>query len=393
MRFPLKTVATAFDPRSNIVGFMRLFLAGSVLVSHSFILGFGRGEPLTGWFRGQTNLGTLAVYGFFVLSGFLIFRSATRLGSAGRYFWHRVLRIFPAFWVCLVVTALVAAPAVYLAHRGTLHGFFTESPSPVGYLVENAWLTMHQYGIGTILAGTPWGTSHGSVFNGSLWSLHYEFLCYILVALAVYVGRGLARPIVLLAFLAVLASSVHAFRAGPGFAAAARELPGSPHLGIDGNQLAVLLLAFLLGAVAAAYPRWFPLDARVAAIAAVIVVITAREGYFGAVGVPAFSYLVLWASALSIPRLRQIGARNDYSYGVYIYAFPIQQILVWAGLSAAGLPAYVAACAALTAVAACASWHLVERPAMRWKEARLVLGARKPAEGAAMPPAQLGADA
>lgn len=378
MRFTPTTVASGFNSRSNIVGLMRLLLAGSVLLSHSLILGYGRVEPMTGWFRGQANLGQLAVYGFFVLSGFLIFRSAVRHDSIGRYSWHRFLRIFPGFWVCLLLTAFVAAPLLYVVSNGTLIGFFAEAPSPTSYVLHNSWLLMQQYGIGQLLTATPYGANHGSVFDGALWSLHYEFACYVLIALIVYAGRRRARELTLAGFTGVLCASAYAFHHGAHrFDVLATGFPRFAQFGIDGNQLAALLLCLLLGSVASAYPRWFPLDWRVALGAALVLVVSAREGYFGVVGVPAFCYLVLWVSSLPVPRLRDVGSRNDYSYGLYIYAFPIQQTLALAGLPGAGRVAYLAVSCLLTAVAAYASWHLVEKPMMRWKDARLVRDLRE----------------
>lgn len=65
------------------------------------------------------------------------------------------------------------------------------------------------------------------------------------------------------------------------------------------------------------------------------------------------------------------GWRSDYSYGTYIYAFPVQQMLAAAGVHRSGLIAYVAASAACTAPFAVASWWLVERPASRLRGAAL----------------------
>ena len=101
------TVAELFTDRGTSVGFIRLVLATAVVVSHSRILGFGRTEPLLTLSHGQITLGQISVYGFFVLSGILITRSAARI-SLGSFLWRRALRLLPGLWVCLLVTAFAA---------------------------------------------------------------------------------------------------------------------------------------------------------------------------------------------------------------------------------------------------------------------------------------------
>lgn len=86
-----------------------------------------------------------------------------------RYLRARVLRIMPAFWVCLAVTALVIAPL-------TTGAFGQDN---LGYIAKNAALWVFQYDI----AGTPAGVPYDAVWNGSLWTLAWEFSCYLGVML------------------------------------------------------------------------------------------------------------------------------------------------------------------------------------------------------------------
>ncbi len=96
----MTSIEKSFDPRRNSLNFLRVALAVAVVFSHALTLG-GFGSEVIG---DKTTLGTAAVYGFFGISGFLIAGSATR-NHVGRYLWQRCLRILPAFWVCLIVTA------------------------------------------------------------------------------------------------------------------------------------------------------------------------------------------------------------------------------------------------------------------------------------------------
>ncbi len=94
------TIDSSFDSQRNSLNFLRIVLAIAVVFSHAISIGsFGTENML-----GKTTLGTMAVYGFFGLSGYLITASASR-NHVGRFLWKRFLRIYPAFWVCLTVRA------------------------------------------------------------------------------------------------------------------------------------------------------------------------------------------------------------------------------------------------------------------------------------------------
>src|SRR5580658_74946 len=93
------------DLRNNSIGFLRFLFATMVIWSHAYGNGGFGYDPLARLNPNGATAGFLGVGGFFVLSGFLITRSYETVNSVGRFIWHRFLRIFPGFWVCLVVTA------------------------------------------------------------------------------------------------------------------------------------------------------------------------------------------------------------------------------------------------------------------------------------------------
>src|SRR6185295_16935599 len=119
----LPTLAERYSPAANGFGLIRLTLTVGVVIAHSQPIGFGwqpYGESLT---RGQIEFGPLMLYGFFVLSGFLITGTALK-GSWLRFLWRRVLRLMPGYWVSLLVTALGFAPLVAIIENGSLDGFW-----------------------------------------------------------------------------------------------------------------------------------------------------------------------------------------------------------------------------------------------------------------------------
>jgi peptidoglycan/LPS O-acetylase OafA/YrhL len=371
------TLAETFSSRANSVGFLRLVLATSVLVAHTWPLGLGRGNFGAKETGDQADLGALGVYGFFVLSGFLITASGLRFGL-GRFAWHRFLRIFPGLWACLLVTALVVAPLVTLYQHGSLVGFWDEPKGPLTYLRANWWTAQRTFGIHDVFSTTPYGklVSGVSVLNGSLWSLVYELCCYILVGTLAFTGvlRRAPRLVLVLlvtVYLALVGDFVQQARRGD-FHAVTLEHPAFgpfPLIGALGlKYMLPLMLMFLIGAAFQLYKDRVPMHPVLVAGAAVVAVSTAFLGGFLILGMPAYAYLLI-AGACYLPKwLQGIGRKRDYSYGIYIYAFPMQQTIALLTGARWGVLAYMGMSLAATVVLAALSWHLVEHPAMRLKD-------------------------
>ncbi|MFE6052023.1 acyltransferase family protein [Kitasatospora sp. NPDC056446] len=361
--------------RKNGFGLLRLVLALAVIFAHAMPLGMGKPDLGLLESRGQTNVGAIAVSGFFVLSGLLITRSGMRLSPA-RFLWNRAIRILPGLWACLLLTAFVVAPVVAY-HQGRLAGFWSHPEGPLAYLKANWSIGVYQWGISGLLDHVP----HPTAFNGSVWSLAYEVLCYLMVvslaALGVLRRARWAVTLMILGlygYVVYLAADFHLLRA-PEYAPAG--LPGwqLPFLGgISMDMLMPLVLMFGLGALAELYKDRLPINAVLAVLAAAVFLGSARYGGFTVLGLPAFAYLLIWLACRMPGPLTKVGAKVDLSYGVYIYAFPIQQCLALWGVNKHGYWAYTAASLALSVTAAFCSWHLVEKPALKLKD----LGLRKP---------------
>jgi peptidoglycan/LPS O-acetylase OafA/YrhL len=336
------------DRRANSLNLVRLLLAGGVLVSHARLTA-GLSEPVI---RGD-SLGAWAVACFFVVSGYLIVDSRYRL-DLRTYLLHRLARIMPAYWICLVVTAVLAVASF----AGTV---------PLGELVAsafryvgaNAFLVQVQGDI----AGTPTDVAHLGEWNASLWTLAHEMACYlILAALAIVIPRRRA----LAAYLVVWAVAVLGLVALP-------HVLADPPLFV--SQFARLAPYFAAGA----FVRWVvPLNAFrahwmfLAAVGfGVCVLFDARFG--GQLGAPLLCYVML-GIARHLPSPAVIH-RHDISYGVYIYAFPFSQAVAALDLGV-GFAAYLAAVVLLTVTAATLSWLLVERRVLRWVRAHGRGGAR-----------------
>ncbi|MEU0056414.1 hypothetical protein [Streptomyces sp. NPDC006334] len=127
-------------------------------------------------------------------------------------------------------------------------------------------------------------------------------------------------------------------------------------------------LAFCLGMLGELYKKHVPVSDPLALVSFAVLLGSLRYGYFYVVGIPAFAYALLWLAIRLPGAFRRIGARNDYSYGIYIYGFLVQQALAVAGCTRFGLTVYFLLTMALTLLLVVASWHLVERPALRLKD-------------------------
>src|SRR6478609_5460826 len=248
------TLAELYSSRANSFGVLRLVLASSVVVSHMYPIAWGHLDPL--WLRSgmQTDIGKMAVIGFFVLSGFMISGSGART-SIGRYAWHRALRILPGLWGSLLVSALLIVPALYFYLHGTIHGYLHHANGPVPYL-EGTWNTSISNGwdiSGVMAEGRNRGTNFDPGVNGALWSLKYEILCYVMIGLFAAAGvLTRARKFVPLLAGALGVLIVTDWLNAPGW----RGIPGDmgsalyvPFLGSMSNHFLVHLgFVFLIGA-------------------------------------------------------------------------------------------------------------------------------------------------
>lgn len=339
------TGTRAFPHRNNSLNLFRLVLAAAVLFAHAFyITGNGTGPMLHG-----ENLGGWAVAGFFVLSGFLIMGSRMR-HSPGEFLVHRIARIYPAFLVVIVLTALVFAPIAGLIERGGLGGFLTTAVTPLQYIWGNLGLEVNSYSVSWTLQTAP----YPGAWNGSLWTLYFEFFCYIIVWTLGFLPV-FRRTVWLPVALWVASVGIHA----------TAELWS--RAGLDANfTLLFKLLPFFLGGVVAhvVFERW-GLHSRIglACIALALLPILLVPRFGGQLSAPFLAYGLLWLS--TIIRQPKIVATHDVSYGFYIYAWPVAQLLVLLGAARAGIWMFIVANVLVTLLFAAASWLLVERPIMR----------------------------
>ncbi|MCC6868428.1 MAG: acyltransferase [Burkholderiales bacterium] len=336
-------LATLATGRANNFDLLRLLAAGFVVLFHCYALtGRWTDEPL--WnLAHELNFGSIGVKIFFVISGFLVTRSWLRRASVPSFVTARVLRIYPALVAATLFTIILAglsSPLVWAS--------FLADPATLDF----AWRVATGWRIVDQLPGAFAHNPFPDAANGSLWTLPIELRLYAVVLVAGSATLLRRRQ----AWLALVLGLTALFAVHPDF------FPLAP------NTLVVreLALLFGLGSLAAVWHDALPIS-LVAALVAVLLVAWNPLGLTrGALLSPLLAYVVLVAAYHPAVQWPRFDVGGDYSYGLYVYSFPIQQTLVERLPSLSPLAMFALALPISLAVAA-ASWHGIERPALRLK--------------------------
>jgi peptidoglycan/LPS O-acetylase OafA/YrhL len=339
------TVAGASQARHvNSFDGLRLLGALAVIYGHSSLL--VNDAPWHPDVAGYP-IETFGVVIFFSISGYLITASWQRTPNLQVYMAARCLRIFPALLVLVVISVFVIGPLVTVLPVGD----YFQRRDAWTYL-GNALLRFQQP------LPEVWDDHPDRSVNGSLWTLSVEFVCYLMVPAVLFLRRRLQ---VIAVIVLLVGAMVVTFEP---------NLAGLRLWNTDLGGLATMGLLFLAGALIRAwYARGHRLrpDVAFALLVAHLVLVKAVPGFqwhFGWVTLP---YVVLWVGLASVPVLRSAGRRGDFSYGLYLWGYPAQQVVVdlFGHLPAwQNLPLVLLLAGGLAVV----SWRLVEAPALRWKE-------------------------
>jgi len=297
-----------FDPRKNALNLFRLALAAEVMLFHSWpITGRMPPAPIVQLFF------SVGVDGFFAISGFLITASWLNDPRVRDYLVARALRILPGFYVCLIITAFVFAP-LSVAIQGGSAAKLLLSSSPIEYVLKNSAVAYLHPGVGD----TPLGIPRVGRWNASLWSLVWELMCYLAVVLIGVAGLANRRWV----SPAILALATFGATLVPPLTLT--EEWTIPQLVVRSA------IMFSAGALLYQWRDKIPARWSLVAVCSAIVVAAGFLPDYRVVGALPLAYAVIASGALlKSDRLR---LRTDLSYGVYIYAFPTQQMLAICGL-------------------------------------------------------------
>jgi len=338
----------AVSHRSNNFDFIRLAMALAVIWSHGFALYYGNEDRewvslLLGEYQ---NAGNLAVMVFFMISGFLITQSWMRSRSLASYIEKRVRRIYPGYLVATLVCAFVVVPVFSTIMKLDVE----EILRTIGFnlLFRNYFPPSNAFTANPV----------PNAVNGSLWSIPFEMWCYVGVAALGLMSLLRRRWLLVALLVAVLVLRV------------VLDLQGrKPGLGLIGvvfgwpYMWVQILPSFLLGMIAWSFRESLPrhpailVGLAVAAIGACHL----EQNIAKLLVAPALAYAVFYLGFSRRISLPDAARHGDFSYGTYLYAYPIQQ-MIWALWGhRIGFPSYLVLSFALSLPAGIASWFLVER--------------------------------
>jgi peptidoglycan/LPS O-acetylase OafA/YrhL len=334
-------LAAHLGSRDNSLDLLRLISASLVILGHSYpIVGYGV-DPMLKW-NGVQFSGGFALHVFFFLSGLLVTHSFLKRPEIGHWLASRALRIFPGLFACLVLTTVVLGP---LSTVLTPKQYFTGHET-WDYLFGNLLLLRTRYLLPGVFAHNV-----EQAVNGPLWSLYIEVRLYLLTGVLLWVFRRLRREWLTLAILGIalvgLASPKWIFVFG------------------ENENHSVCSALFLLGALCALWSD----RVVISGLWLVVLFLAANKYIYTVAFAPLFlfftCYFVLcfgysrWLSRVRLP--------GDYSYGLYIYGWPVQQLIAehfphWSPLQNAG------GAMAGAATLAVLSWHFVEKRSLEQKQ-------------------------
>lgn len=294
----------SIEHRNNCFDIIRLFAAITVIISHQYSLS-GMSEPI---FLGMSTYGGVAVIVFFAISGFLISKSCMRSKGFVSYMLKRARRIFPALLPCAIFMYLVLG--VYLKW-GDLSSYINIS------ILKNI------ISVVTIQGAPPHtgifeGFIHPYSLNDSLWTLPLEFLCYLLLGMVFFLFKNSLKAM-LIAFVVLFIISIYLLF----------NKTAIVFFGVVLQAFPVRALSFFTGAIMALTINYWSDKKTKQYILIISFTILFSVAYKNEINV--LGYVLLSTVTIVIGcsfKDRIISGRFDYSYGIYIYSFPVQQFII-----------------------------------------------------------------
>jgi len=317
---------------------VRLLAALAVLVGHAFVL--------TGQAPAPRVLGlplhALGVAVFFAISGYLVAGSRDRTSSGIQFLRNRALRIFPGVIAVTLVTVFAIGP---IASTSGIAAYFSRSET---WAYLQAMILVPRYDLPGVFES---GTHARTAVNGSLWTLGVEFFCYLLV-LAVGFASRKNRPSLFAGMAAggvTLAIACDGIPSVGGFASAAE-----------------MMVFFAVGALLSSVRVVLRASVALALFTAWIVASVVEPQWGMLLAWLALPYCVLTLAFASAPVLSWVEKIGDLSYGTYLWAYLVQQLVIDVAPHLS-LIVSLAVTVACTIPLAAVSWWIIEKPALALK--------------------------
>lgn len=340
---------------NNNFNLIRLIAATLVLVTHSYSLtNREEGDLLFRLTSGSLLFSYTAVATFFCISGYLIFQSAINSTGVASFFFRRVLRIIPGLLGVLFFTVFILGPIFTTL---PLYQYFT-SLNNYKHLLS-AFIYIQNYTIDSVFSSNP-----NHAVNGSLWTLKYEFTCYIICFISVYFGLYKKRILFLL--LLILMLLIRIFLGNRFFW---YDYSSPLFLWHNMRYINEWFWFFLSGMVFYMYKDSFRISGLFFLTTLLIYVVFAlfkQEQVLRILSYIVIPTCVFYLYNYKSPEHAFLGG-NDFSYGIYIYGFPVQQTLVFITNNTINIYALIFLSVLLTLPLSIISWFFIEKKALKYK--------------------------
>jgi peptidoglycan/LPS O-acetylase OafA/YrhL len=342
----MKKLSGYTNGRDNNFNLIRMIAALSVLITHSFALSLGSGEFEP--FRQSLGMtiGNIAVDIFFITSGFLVTASLLNKQNIAEFILARVLRIFPALLIMLVLTVFVLGPAFTSMQ---LSEYFS-SKTTYKYLIKCSSLF---FGVSYELPGVFEENIYKSAVNGSLWSLTFEVRMYAILAVSWFTLRTIS--VRFKSFIVAFAIASGAYTVIDHF------------YSLTDSNFPNLAFMFFSGASFHVLKDRITLSHGVTLWMFIALIIAAHDkNLFYVTYIASIAYILFYLTYMPAGFIRKYNSVGDYSYGIYIYAFPVQQSIsaLVPGVSVLNM---IFTSGVITLLLSIASWHLVEKRSLKLK--------------------------
>ncbi len=334
----------------NNFDFLRLLFATLVIFTHSYsLLGFVENDLFMQISKTHT-FSYIAVRGFFVISGYLIFQSLVRSNSLVSYFWNRFLRLFPALLVVLLLTVVFG----FFLFNGTLYDYINTSTVQT-YIPKNLSLYFLQYPLtNDVFKDNPLPL----VINGSLWTLRFEFSMYLILSCLYFFRKNKNVINISLFFLFFITLT--------GVSFFEKYLISIKFL-LNWFQFFELGNYFIAGSILASLNidkfKYKKQLLFVSLVLFLIFILINKLNYIVYIILP---LLVILFGLYPLKYIDNLTVKKgDLSYGIYIYAFPVQQTLIYYFHPSINELIFYTIC--LVYILAFLSWHLVEKNVLKFK--------------------------
>jgi peptidoglycan/LPS O-acetylase OafA/YrhL len=340
------TINDYIQDRNNNFDCIRFLAAVLVIFSHAYPLTAHKydGEFLVSISNNQWSMGALAVAIFFIISGFLISQSYERSLNLMTFIKARMLRIIPGlivaalFGTFIIGTLVTTLPVKeYLTNQNTYHYLRVIFLFPMQFT----------------LPGVFENSSFNNSINGSLWTIPLEILCYGIVAILGFIGLLKYKKVVLWIFLLSLYAKKYLM------------VYLYPHSFFD------LFPFFAVGMLIYSYKDKIVLNKWNAMLSFFMIIISLKFGGFVEIFTIFGAYLIFYFAYNKKIKLSEFSKYGDFSYGIYVYAFPIQQTVTYFNGIEISVFMNIVVSLPITLIIAFFSWHLIEKPALNLKRIKV----------------------